>query len=172
VIVNTQDVKHRQARPEEINSAYELLKIAALRLQAAGVSQWAYWLDPPKYKRVWLQRGFENEEYYFLDYQDKVIGMYRLSDTDIDYWGAQTVEARYIHSLVVLPNYAGQGLGESVIQKVIADMKEANVYKLRLDCHAGNKKLCLYYKQLGFQKVGEKQMPHSLNNLYELVMDE
>jgi len=96
--------------------------------------------------------------------------MYRLSQEDLDYWGPNNDGALYIHSLVTHPDFVGKGIGHQMIADVIRDMKTRNQTLLRLDCHAGNKKLCTYYEQLGFEKVGEKLMPHSLNNLYELYL--
>ena len=39
---------------------------------------------------------------------------------------------------------------------------------MRLDCDNSNKKLCKYYENIGFQKVGEKQLRLVTYNLYEI----
>jgi len=58
-------------------------------------------------------------------------------------------------------------LGKKVLNLVLNQAIEQSIPLLRLDCIASNQRLCSYYENQGFVKVGEKQMPHSLNNLYE-----
>lgn len=88
-------------------------------------------------------------------------------DVDELYWGKQEVVARYIHSLVVAPNYKGQNIGMLNMRKIEQLVVKEVIQLLRLDCIASNTWLCNYYESLGFIKKGEKQMPHSMNNLYE-----
>ena len=161
------NIQYRQARLEELPIAYHLLKVAARRLSSMNVDQWQYWLEPPAYKINWLEAGFSNNEYYFILDEKDIIGMYRLSNEDLDYWGEQSVNARYIHSLIVLPSYSGQGIGSQAVAHIESLCTREGIFLLRLDCHAGNHALCAYYERLGFKKVGEVDMPHSLNNLYE-----
>lgn len=146
--------------------ALELLKTAAVRLADKGVDQWGHWLNPPPDKTEWLETGFLQGAYFILD-KEQIIGMYRITTEDLEYWGVQEAKAMYLHSLVVLPKYAGKGIGSNTVQHVQKLAIKGVMEFLRLDCHAGNKALCAYYENQGFQKVGQKQMPHSLNNLYE-----
>lgn len=140
-----------------------------MSLQQKGIEQWQYWLDPPPDKRQWIQAGFDNQEFYFVENEDQqVVGMFRLMETDELYWGKQpTVKARYIHSLVVDDAFAGQKIGQRIITKVISEWSAKGINTLRLDCNAHNTQLCQYYEQMGFVKLGEKQLTHSFNNLYE-----
>ena len=164
---NFPSISIQKASPLELPTALHLLQLAAQRLADKGVDQWAYWLDPPPYKAQWLKEGFEKGYYHFLRYEGDVIAMYRLSDIDLEYWGPREEASYYVHSLVVHPNFVGQGLGAFMVEKVEEEARAKGVPLLRLDCHAGNRPLCAYYEALGFEKVGEKLMPHSLNNLYE-----
>ena len=118
-----------------------------------------------------MEDGFSNGEFCFIIINDQVAGMYRLLTTDELYWGPQDVEARYIHSLVVLNEFAGQQIGRRVLEQLITESRAAGIPLFRLDCNAANKALCNYYEQLGFRQVGLKQMPHSLNCLYEMSLD-
>ncbi len=154
----------------ETTTALALLKSAAATLQQKGIDQWSIWLDPPAEKVKWVEEGVSNGEFYFILINGLVAGMYRLLTADELYWGPQEVEARYIHSLVVLNEYAGQQIGRRVLEQLITQSREAGIPLFRLDCNAANKALCSYYEQLGFRQVGLKQMPHSLNCLYELQL--
>lgn len=156
------------AENDQIQIVFDLLKSAAQNLQSKKINQWSYWLNPPKEKIDWVKNGFANKEFYFIEVDSEIAGMFRLLENDELYWGKQEEEARYIHSLVIKKEFSGMRIGEKVIEKVIADMKQNQLFLLRLDCDASNLGLCSYYEKQGFRKVGEKQMPYSLNNLYEL----
>jgi ribosomal protein S18 acetylase RimI-like enzyme len=158
----------RKANQDELSKALSLLKQAAQRLKDKQVNQWGFWLDPPAERINWIKEGFENNEFYFVvNDHDDVIAMFRIMEEDDMYWGHQADLAYYIHSLVVAPNHTGQKLGERIIEEVESMATTKGIKLLRLDCNASNPALCGYYERLGFVKVGEKQMPHSLNNLYE-----
>jgi len=162
----------RQAGITETATALALLRSAATTLQQKGIDQWSIWLDPPVEKIKWVEDGFGNGEFYFIIIKEQVAGMYRLLTADELYWGVQETEARYIHSLVVLNEYSGQQIGRRVLEQLITKTREAGITLFRLDCNAANKALCNYYEQLGFRQVGMKQMPHSLNGLYEIKLSE
>ena len=159
--------KFRQAHQNDLNEALNMLKEAATNLKSKEIEQWDFWLNPTQEKITWIREGFENNEFYFIIQNDITIGMFRLLDEDMLYWGKEQEKATYIHSLVVKPEFSGNRIGEKIIEKLGENAKNERIYILRLDCNAANKKLCHYYEKQGFVKVREKQMPHSLNNLYE-----
>lgn len=160
----------RQARPGETSIALALLKSAATTLQQKGIDQWKIWLNPSADKISWVEAGFAHGEFYFILIEDRIAGMYRLLTEDELYWGPQEVNAWYIHSLVVLREFSGQQIGKRVLEQLIGEAKNHGIPLFRLDCNAANKALCAYYENLGFKQVGVKQMPHSLNCLYELQL--
>lgn len=160
----------RPASSTEIKIALGLLKSAATTLQQKGIDQWSIWLDPPTEKISWVEAGFANGEFYFILIEDRIAGMYRLLTEDELYWGPQDVKAWYVHSLVVLQEFSGQQIGKRVLAQLINEAKTRGIPMFRLDCNAANKDLCAYYENLGFKQVGAKQMPHSLNNLYEMKL--
>jgi GNAT superfamily N-acetyltransferase len=160
----------RLATPAEIDTALFLLKSAAENLEEKGIDQWGIWLNPPVEKIKWVEDGFSNCEFYFIIIETRIAGMYRLLNEDELYWGIQELNARYVHSLVVLKEFSGQQIGIRVLEQLIAEARTDGIPVFRLDCNAANTVLCQYYEKLGFVKVGEKQMPHSLNNLYEIKL--
>ncbi len=158
----------RQAKSSELDTVLTLLKQAAEMLHDKKVDQWNFWLNPADEKITWIKEGFANNEFYFVENENgELAGMFRLLENDELYWGKQEKKARYIHSLVVERKFAGLQIGHSIIKKIEQQLVNEDIFKLRLDCNAGSPALCNYYEKLGFKKVGEKQMPHSLNNLYE-----
>ena len=103
----------KQAPDTEIDLALVLLKEAAENIRAKGLTQWNIWLSPKEEQIKWVRDGFKNGEFQIV-YTDegKVAGMVRLSEKDILYWGEQTEEAAYIHSLIVAKEFSGQDLGK------------------------------------------------------------
>lgn len=137
-------------------------------LQEKGVNQWSIWLKPDADKINWITAGFIAGEFYFVETESgDFAGMFRLMQQDNLYWGKQETAARYIHSLVVAAKYKGQHTGKLILQKIEQQVINEGIDLLRLDCIASNTRLCNYYESLGFIKKGEKQMPHSMNNLYQ-----
>jgi len=161
----------RRGHIDELPIAINLLKQAAEMLKAKKVNQWPFWLNPSVEKLNWIKSGFENSEFYFVENSQQIlVGMFRLLDNDELYWGKQITKANYIHSLVIEKSFSGQQLGKVIIKQIEQILIKKGVSILRLDCNGSNKKLCQYYELQNFSKVGEKQMPDSLNNLYEKVI--
>ena len=161
------NIKFHLAKQSEMKIALDLLRCAALSLKSKKIDQWSFWLNPTTDKIEWIQEGFERKEFYFITDSEQLLGMIRLQDADLLYWGKRDDQAKYIHSLVIKEEFAGNQIGKRVIEQIIQDTINQGVFILRLDCNASNDKLCKYYENLGFVKVGQKQMPHSLNNLYQ-----
>lgn len=158
----------KKAVLRELDAVLLLLKQAAVGLQEKNINQWSIWLNPDATKVNWIKEGLEAGEFYFVETgNNKIIGMFRLMEQDQLYWGKQEVSARYVHSLIVTPAFKGSNTGKSIMAAIEKQVKAEGINILRLDCIASNPKLCAYYESMGFVKKGMKQMPHSLNNLYE-----
>lgn len=163
-------LKLRQAAKTEYSRGLNLLKLASIDLQNRVIDQWAYWQNPDDDKINWIKDGFKKNEFYFIEQKENIIGMVRLLNEDLLYWGVQSSKALYIHSLVVDPKYRGMKIGLIVMTKIEQKALKNNINLLRLDCVATNKGLCHYYENQGFVKVRTIQMPHSQNNLYEKII--
>ena len=160
--------KLKQAHPHDIQIAFNLLKSASKTLEQKNISQWKYWQYPPVEKIKWVEDGFLNNEFYFIENaNDAVMGMVRILEEDLSYWGAMNDQSKYIHSLVIDKSFSGNNLGKQVILCIEENAKKNNFQYLRLDCDASNVKLCKYYENLGFILVGQKQLPLGVYNLYQ-----
>ena len=53
----------RKGRPDEINTALELLSQAAIWLREKHIDYWQNWLNPPALHMDWIQQGFDNREF-------------------------------------------------------------------------------------------------------------
>ncbi len=167
------NIEFIRALGSELEDALVFFKLASQSLTKKNISQWSYWIDPPEEKINWVKEGFDNEEFYFVyDPEGNKIAMFRLLEKDTLYWDDKGVEknTRYIHSLVVHPSYSGQGIGTAVMLKIIDLLKQDKIKKFRLDCDGSNPRLCKYYEDYGFVKVGEKTTNYAVNNLYEMIL--
>jgi ribosomal protein S18 acetylase RimI-like enzyme len=157
----------RQAKPNEVVTALSLFEEAALELRTKGINQWQHWINPtPEYVNR-VQKGFDDKVYFFVEKSGELAGMFRLMDSDEEYWGKQTESAVYLHSFMTKSAFKGQNIGSTVMKSVELSMRERGVRYFRLDCKADNEQLCNYYKKQGFMPVRMKQMPHYAVLLFE-----
>jgi ribosomal protein S18 acetylase RimI-like enzyme len=150
------------------NTVLSLFKDAAEKIAKKKVDHWQYWKNPPIEKVEWVEEGIANKEFFFIKTMDsEIIGMVRILENDLMYWGKQSDKSKYIHSLVVIEKYEGKGIGEIILKKVEKEAKIDGFSYLRLDSDAKNPKLCSYYEKQGFKKVGTKELPLSTYTLYQ-----
>lgn len=145
-----------------------LFKKTAEKISKMNIDHWQYWKNPPQEKIKWVKEGIQNNEFFFINnLNGENMGMVRILNEDFLYWGKQNEKAKYIHSLVVKEKYNGKGIGTRILKEIENNAKSENCRYLRLDADSKNPKLCGYYEERGFKKVGTKKLPLSTYNLYE-----
>ena len=145
-----------------------LFKETAEKISKMNIDHWQYWKNPPAEKVKWVEDGIRNQEFFFINGSNgENIGMVRILKEDLLYWGAQDEKAKYIHSLVVKEAYNGKGVWTEVLLEIEKTARKEKCKYLRLDADSKNPKLCNYYEKIGFKKVGFKELPLSIYNLYE-----
>lgn len=165
------DITIRQAQSEELATALSLFEEAALKLREKGINQWQHWLNPTPEYVDWAKKGFDNGEYFFIEKQGQLAGMYRLMYADEAYWGQQADAAAYVHSLVTKSGFEGQNIGTTALKLIEYDLIKKSIYHFRLDCKADNQPLCAYYIRQGFVPVRVQKMPHYSVQLFEKKLD-
>ena len=166
------DITIRQAKNDELPIALSLFEETASKLRAKGINQWQHWLNPMPEYVDWAKKGFDDGEYFFVEKQGQLAGMFRLMYTDEDYWGQQSAAAAYVHSLVTKIGFEGQNIGANALKLIEYDLIKKRIYFLRLDCKADNEPLCNYYKRQGFVPVRIQKMPHYSVQLLEKKLDD
>ena len=162
------NISFKQISIDDKHAVLSLFKDAAEKIAKKNIDHWQYWKNPPIEKIQWVEEGIENNEFFFIENTDsETIGMLRILEDDVMYWGEQSDKAKYIHSLVVIEKYEGKGIGQLILKKVEKEAKSNGFSCLRLDSDAKNSKLCDYYEKLGFEKEGAKELPLSTYTLYE-----
>jgi len=153
---------------KDFEDVISMFQAAARKINKMNIDHWQYWKNPPLEKLNWVKDGIANQEYHFIKNADQqVIGMVRILMEDLMYWGEQDEKAKYVHSLVVKEEFNGQGLGKKILQQIAQHVQTEDCKYLRLDADSKNPKLCSYYEKQGFQKVGTKELPISVYNLYQ-----
>jgi ribosomal protein S18 acetylase RimI-like enzyme len=161
------DIKIRQANANEVAIALTLFEEAALVLREKGTTQWQHWINPtPAYVNR-VQKGFDDNVYFFVEKSGQLAGMFRLMDSDEEYWGQQAEAAVYLHSFSTRPAFKGQEIGATVLTLIENQTRERGIDYFRLDCIASNVALCNYYIRQGFVPIRKKEMPHYEVQLFE-----
>ncbi len=146
-------------------------KLYADRVKWFKESNIEQWKDnyPDKYNISYLKQQMQINKLYVIKNENKVIGSMLLKSEDPKYW-EDLANAYYMHHLVTDINTSGIGLEliKFAIQQCINDKKEY----LRLDSVSGNNKLNEYYKKLGFELVGIKELKVSgeIENLWQMKL--
>lgn len=133
-----------------------VLKETAEWLKKQGSSQWSDLLDG-KDKHQILE-SINKKQVFFLKKEREIIGMVALwkepSSWDKQLWKQQpSVEAYYIHRLIIRPNYRGLRLGTQLLALIKEKIKE-EVHEIRLDCLESKSVLVNFYQSNGFEYVG------------------
>ncbi len=171
--LNSMNIHFKEITLADLPVVLNLFKSAAERIAKKNIDHWQYWKNPPEKKVAWVKEGISNHEFFFiLGNVNERIGMVRILEEDLMYWGEKNDKSKYIHSFVISEAHNGKGLGSKVLQLIESEAKESHYEYLRLDCDAKNEGLCKYYESQGFTKVGEKIVPLSTNNLYEKSLRE
>ena len=129
-----------------------------------NIEQWGN-KYPDKYDVLYLKEQLKINKLYVVKNANKVIGSMLLKSEDSKYW-EDSANAYYIHHLVTDINTRGIGLEliEFAIQQCINDKKQY----LRLDTVSKNNWLSEYYKKLGFEFFGTKELKGGVENLWQM----
>ena len=160
-------IRFKQIVVDDKAAVLALFKRSAEKIKRMQVNHWQYWNNPPADKIKWVEEGIHNSEFFYIFVEGVNVGMVRILDEDLPYWGRQDEKAKYIHSLVVREQFNGKGIGNAAIKAVGAMAQENNCKYIRLDADSENPKLCEYYENQGFKKVGTKTLTLSTYILYQ-----
>ncbi len=157
----------RRAELYELTIAFSLLKDSAVWLNKKGIDYWQDWLNPPSNFKEWIKAGFDNNEFYFVEYENDIVGMYRLQYNDEVFWGKREDKSGYIHSFTTKRSLKGKGIGKEILIYIETTLKASGMDYLRLDCSSRINGLCAYYESYGFREMGTITLFGDEFKLYE-----
>lgn len=80
-----------------------------------------------------------------------------LGRTVVGYVGSQSVmEQADMMNIAVNPDYRRQGIAESLIERLVSELKDKQVSSLTLEVRASNAPAIALYRKLGFIQVGKR----------------
>ena len=79
-------------------------------------------------------------------------------------------ESLFVHKLAAVRRLKGRGAAAAMLDRARAEASEQGRASLRLDCAADRPKLCRFYEDYGFRRVGRRTMGHYDAAFYELPL--
>ncbi|WP_423410097.1 GNAT family N-acetyltransferase [Heyndrickxia sp. MSNUG] len=152
------DFQIRLAAKEDTNDVIAFLKKIAQWMENNKINQWQYLLSGGDDEEI--KEAILHKETFILLKEDNVIGTFtvssRQSEWDHHVFGFDfNSESLYLHRLAISPENMGKGLGKEIIDWIHKNVKTEKKY-IKLDCVAHNRKLNQFYKDNGFEYIGEK----------------
>lgn len=94
-----------------------------------------------------------------------------LGRTVVGYVGSQSVmEQADMMNIAVNPDYRRQGIAESLIERLVAELKDKQVSSLTLEVRASNAPAIALYRKLGFSQVGKRPNYYRNPREYALIL--
>jgi GNAT superfamily N-acetyltransferase len=142
----------RAARPHELELAITMLEDAAAWLSAAGIAQWP--AGSQRAQSSHLHDCLKAGDLFFLTLGDQPVGTVILRNALPRYWPTVSRSGGYIAKLCVGRQHAGHGLGLWLLRWAEREVAGRRLNLARLDCWAGNPRLCEYYVAAGYSREG------------------
>ena len=142
----------RQAEKEDVEKVMELLVNAAGWLHTKGLKQWGYYLTDLNGNKEEILASIENKSTYIVEHDGGVIATLTLesvpNDWDVDIWGEEAGDdVVYLHRLAVQRDFAGKGIGASLLDWAETVTRTSGKKSIRFDCTADNEGLNRYYQK-------------------------
>ena len=142
----------------DLQLVLDYLKKSAEWLKSKDIDYWQNWHNPQKLYVDWIKEGLQSRQFYQVKQDSKPVGIFRLQYEDEMFWGKKNDRAGYIHSFTVNRDYSGKGWGYKILLEVEKLLKDDNRNLLRLDCGEDVAGLIKYYKNYGFNEVGNAEV--------------
>lgn len=163
--LNSQWIDIRKALIKDLDEVQKLYVEAAKWIRTSqGIIQW----NEDTFTMNYLEQ-FIREKDVFVAYLDgELVGCFSVQWKYEEIWGELFHDnAGYIHRLVVLRKYKGQGIGSHFLTWAEDYIKNEGKKWLRLDCMADNPVLNQYYLSQGLVFQGRYDGRGWSANLYE-----
>lgn len=154
-----------RATPSDAAVLARLREDAARWQQERGIAQWAPG-DVPE--EQFAEQSAAGE--WYLQRAPGLLGAIRLLDADPLFWGDQEGQpALYVHGLVT-SRTAPKGTGAAMLRWAEERAGDAGCHLVRLDCVESNAKLCRYYEDQGYRRVGRRSFAGRSVALYDKAL--
>lgn len=151
------DFEVKKATVLESDKVISLLKDIAQWMRDKGIQQWGYLLEGGDDEEI--RQAIMDQHTFIVLANNEIIATFTLSP-DQSEWDRHifeidaTHDSLYLHRLAVKPKYMNFGVGKNLM-KWIQENHHSNKTYLKLDCVADNARLNQFYRENGFEYVGE-----------------
>ena len=138
----------RLATPYDFDALLEIREEVAIDLLERGIPS-----NPNALTRQHLEDWTRAGVLWVADLDGAVIGSIAVWPHDpTNYWPRADL-ASYIRDLMVHPRFRHEGIGALILGWAERFSAGRGRSRVRLDCEAGNERLCRYYKEAGYRHV-------------------
>ncbi len=166
VYVGENVLQVKRASMEDMNTVLKLLVNAAEWIQTKETTQWDYYLNDLEGSTQEVKDSIQNGSTFLFYKNEQPIATVTLESTpsewDIDMWEDEVDDpVVYLHRVVVDREYAGNGLGNQILDWSENFVREKGMEKMRFDCLASNERLNAYYqKRYPLKEIKNKYGEH------------
>jgi GNAT superfamily N-acetyltransferase len=160
------DLDLRLATTADLDVVVDILRDAARWLADRGIEQWPSDGFPAHTIAERIDRG----ETYLAEIDGMPVATVSIDWADPGMWGliqGNDGLAAYAHRMAVRRAWAGQRLGEQLLDFVRRKARDAGRPLVRLDCVTANRALCRYYEARGWTHVRDITDEIGTESLFE-----
>lgn len=145
-----------QTTPNDLKKIFALFDSSIQYQESKGYPVWK------NYDQNAIVRDIENGNQYKITSEGKTGIVFSVCYSDPLMWGEQNKDAVYLHRIVVNPEFKGQKLFGHILKWAIDHAKAKGLSLVRMDTWANNPTIIDYYKSFGFQFLGNRTTPDSV----------
>jgi len=140
----------RPATQADFDTLLKLQDEVAIDLLSRGI-RW----NPTAVTRDHLYEWVEEGALMVGTVENQIVGSIAIRSIDRGGHWAKGDLAGYVHDLMVSPQHKGSNLGRQLLKWAESYSRGRGRVRIRLDCDASNTRLCGYYEEAGYRRVGE-----------------
>lgn len=141
-------------------------ELKTLRTEAVTNSPRAFGQTPEEVRamnQVDWQHMFDRGKYFVIREGGRLVGMICVVRSKEE----KQRHVASVYSLYISPEARGKGLGKALIKRALDDLRDGDVYKVKLAVDSKNTGVMKLYEEIGFVKCGERKGELKVGN--ELV---
>ena len=146
----------RKANSNDLKRLIEITKACAAFMISNKIFQWnEYYPNIATFKN-----DLKEESLYVIEKNEKVIGCIVMSQIMDEFyqnvnWITSNKKNLYLHRLAIHPKFQKMGFAKQLMNFSFDFAQKNNFVSIRLDTFSGNPSNNIFYKKLGFKKLGE-----------------
>jgi ribosomal protein S18 acetylase RimI-like enzyme len=153
--MSTTRLQIRQARPDDLPTIAELIRLARAWQESIGQPV-AFGSD----RLPEITKSIDDRTCYVAVEKTLILGSFSLEPTDPSVWENAAESARYLHRLVTHTDFQALGFGSEMLSAAERMTMSDGATILRLDVVEQNDVLRRWYERRGYVHVGRAMLPH------------